>query len=235
MGGYLYIVFIEIQMDFKRTKGIIPSLACALTRLCTTHDFANVRQTPPSVFDSYVPPRVSLLDFIIKIYKYSQSSYKSHIYAFIYIDRLIYTNDLIVNSYNIHRLVITSFMIASKFIDDRGFNNEFHSQISGISLEEITTLEVEFLFLMNFNLVVDEKECKRYEKFLQSHPVIEKCPCACDRNMVDSKLPDKLFQRRRTKSRSPIIRSAFTNKSHAAKINKFNPVFCGAVSDGDHC
>ncbi|MES1920012.1 hypothetical protein MHBO_001742 [Bonamia ostreae] len=197
-------------MDFKRTKGIIPSFACALKRLCSKNDFADVRQMPASRFDSFEAPSVTILDYIIRIYKYSRSSYKSYIYAFIYIDRIINSNLFIVNSYNIHRLVITSLMIASKFIDDRGYNNELHSKMGGVSLEEINSLEVEFLFLLNFNLFVDEKECQCYDQFLQEHAIGKSCSCLDDLYFVEQKLPDYIFARKKVPS-GPIIRSAFVS------------------------
>ncbi len=48
--------------------------------------------------------------------------------ALVYIDRIIQSNpSFMVNSLNIHRLLITSVMLAAKFFDDQYFNNAYYA------------------------------------------------------------------------------------------------------------
>lgn len=71
-----------------------------------------------------------------------------------------------VDGFNIHRLLITSVMIAAKFFDDHYYDNRHYSQVGGVPKEEMNLLELEFLFLLEFNLYVDPKEYDNFRTVL---------------------------------------------------------------------
>jgi len=101
-----------------------------------------------------------------RIAKYSKCSEECFVLALIYIDRLIRKNEnIMLNSLNVHRLMITSIMLGAKFFDDRYYNNAYFGKVGGVSCKEINLLEIEFLFMINFELYVDkdiyEIYCKR--------------------------------------------------------------------------
>jgi hypothetical protein len=60
-------------------------------------------------------------------------------------------------------------MLAAKFFDDTYFNNAFYARVGGVPIVELNSLEVEFLFMINFSLHVDTVEYERYRKELQAH------------------------------------------------------------------
>jgi len=41
-------------------------------------------------------------------------------------------------SLNVHRVIITSLMVAAKFFDDFYFNNAFYARVGGISVLEVS-------------------------------------------------------------------------------------------------
>jgi len=63
-----------------------------------------------------------------------------------------------LNKLNIHRLVLTSVMIASKFMDDKYYSNQYWSRVGGITNDELNSLEIEFLFLLDFHLHIRRSE-----------------------------------------------------------------------------
>jgi len=85
------------------------------------------------------------------------------------VDRIQANPDFVVNSLNIHRLLITSVMLAAKFFDDHYFNNAFFARIGGVSREEMNQLELEFLFMIGFSLTVDEQEYQAYNHEIDVH------------------------------------------------------------------
>lgn len=95
-----------------------------------------------------------------------------------YIDQIIQTNpSFVVNSLNIHRLLITSVMLACKFFDDHYYHNAYYAKVGGVPLEEMNSLEVEFLFMTNFSLYVEtEKYCQYYNE-LYNHTLNDQCSC----------------------------------------------------------
>ena len=45
--------------------------------------------------------------------------------------------DFVISSLNVHRLLITSIMLASKFFDDVYYNNAYYARVGGISNSEV--------------------------------------------------------------------------------------------------
>lgn len=136
---------------------------------------------PVTKFHALRTPSISLDDYLARISKFSGCSVRlpppalpaarsnpphaqneCFIIALIYIDRLVKKRRIRVDRFNIHRLLITSVMIAAKFFDDQYYDNRHYSQVGGVPKEEMNVLELEFLFLLEFNLYVDPKE---YDNF----------------------------------------------------------------------
>lgn len=68
-----------------------------------------------------------------------------------------------------NRLLITSIMLATKFFDDRYYNNEYYAKVGGIGNQEINLLERDFLQLINFRLYIAPILFFRYrERLLES-------------------------------------------------------------------
>lgn len=74
---------------------------------------------------------------------------------------------IVVDSYNIHRLLITSSLVAIKFLSDVFYTNLHVSRteqssddlgVGGVPLNELNQMELEFLKLSNFSLMVSPEE-----------------------------------------------------------------------------
>lgn len=76
--------------------------------------------------------------------------------------------DFHVHSLNVHRILLSSVMVAAKFLDDFYYSNEFWAKIGGVPNSELNTLELEFLFMTNFDLHVCLPPCPP----LQSHTLL---------------------------------------------------------------
>ncbi|KAF9935246.1 hypothetical protein BGZ67_003464 [Mortierella alpina] len=70
-------------------------------------------------------------------------------------------NGFRVNSFNIHRLLITCLMVAAKFTSDHFYSNVRYAKVGGLSLLELNQLELEFLFTTRFELNVKVEEIQR--------------------------------------------------------------------------
>ncbi|KAI9032231.1 cyclin-domain-containing protein [Hyaloraphidium curvatum] len=76
---------------------------------------------------------------------------------------------LIINSYNVHRLVITGVMVASKLFSDVFFLNSHYAKVGGLPVMELNQLELEFLIFNDFNLHVTIEELQRMGDALLRH------------------------------------------------------------------
>jgi hypothetical protein len=59
--------------------------------------------------------------------------------ALIYIDRIIESRNVVLTALNVHRLLITSLMLAAKFFDDLFYNNAFYAKL-GTPFNHVTFL-----------------------------------------------------------------------------------------------
>lgn len=72
----------------------------------------------------------------------------------------------VVDSYNIHRLVIAGVTCASKFFSDIFYTNSRYAKVGGLPLVELNHLELQFLILNDFRLAVPVEELESYGTML---------------------------------------------------------------------
>ncbi|KAI8926725.1 cyclin-domain-containing protein [Entophlyctis helioformis] len=65
---------------------------------------------------------------------------------------------IVINSYNVHRLLIAGSMIAVKFLSDVFYTNSHMAKVGGLPVQELNRLEIEFLLFNDFNLNVTTDE-----------------------------------------------------------------------------
>lgn len=161
-------------------NAIVPVLACVLNQLCLRNDRLPMSQKGLSKFHALRPPAISIKDYLQRVAKYAACSGECFVLALVYIDRIIQSNpSFVVNSLNIHRLLITSIMLAAKFFDDQYFNNAYYSKVGGVPCNEINSLEVEFLFMCNFTLFVTTDTYSQYYTELCNHAANTANVCNC--------------------------------------------------------
>lgn len=71
-----------------------------------------------TIFHGLRAPTISIQQYIDRIFKYAACSPSCFVIAHIYMDRFLQKTDGHLTSLNVHRLLITSVMVAAKFIDD---------------------------------------------------------------------------------------------------------------------
>lgn len=66
------------------------------------------------------------------------------------------------------RMLTTALLLGSKFLDDNTFQNKSWSEVSGIPVQELNTLEYEWLTAINWCLYVNLDESKDYKAWLEN-------------------------------------------------------------------
>lgn len=123
-------------------------------------------------FHAYVIPKISIGDYLNRIERYSICSKECFVIALLYIDRFISSvgvHQAAVNHHSIHRVLITSVMLAAKFYDDQYFNNGYYAKIGGLDTPELNSLEAEFVMHIKFRLAVTHSDMTQYYRELKQH------------------------------------------------------------------
>eukprot|EP00478_Filoreta_tenera_P000867 GABV01000873.1.p1 GENE.GABV01000873.1~~GABV01000873.1.p1 ORF type:complete len:228 (-),score=47.37 GABV01000873.1:305-988(-) len=162
------------------SRELVRLLACVLEALCREKGSTASNRHPNKAltkFSACELPPISVFDYLERISLFGGASDECFILGLIYIDRLIQAHRLTVSFVNIHRLVVTSIMIAAKFFDDFFFNNQHWAQVAGVACTELNALEIELLFLLGCDLQVSPDEFFMYRKNLLTHAKQFGCEC----------------------------------------------------------
>jgi hypothetical protein len=118
------------------------------------------------IFTSKIIPKISVSDYLLRITKYANVSDEILIIALIYLDKLCKKNKIMLNSYNVHRLLFISILISIKMNSDKIYKNNYYSKISGINPKELCLMEYEFMHLSGFMLNIKKEIYEKYKSFL---------------------------------------------------------------------
>lgn len=115
------------------------------------------------VFDCHETPDMTIQSYLERIFRYTRTGPSVFVIAYIYIDRFCQIYDGFgINSANVHRLLITTIMVASKYVEDMNYRNSYFARVGGLTTDEMNKLELELLFLMGFKLHVNVSVFESY-------------------------------------------------------------------------
>lgn len=115
-----------------------------------------------AIFLSETIPEISVLDYLIRIIKYTYCEESTMIIGLIYLDRICLKN-ILISKYNIHKLLFVSILLAIKNNEDQIYKNDYYCEVSGINLSDLCLMEYNFAILLNFNFYVNDFEYNLYK------------------------------------------------------------------------
>nr|CAB3445434.1 unnamed protein product [Digitaria exilis] len=166
----------EARKGGARVPKAVAVLAGLLERAAERGD-AEGAAAASSAFRGRAPPEIPVRRYAERIYRYAGCSPACFVVAYVYLDRLARGPDydeegggeakaaaavVGVDSCSVHRLLITSVMVAAKFMDDMHYNNAYFARVGGVEVSEMNALELELLFALRFRLNVTPDTFARY-------------------------------------------------------------------------
>lgn len=129
-------------------------------------------------------PGISLHAYLTRVLKYCPVTNEVFLSLLVYFDRIARkANNLqkkkkekdeneeseqlfVMDSYNIHRLIILGITVSSKFFSDIFYKNLRYAKVGGLPLEELNYLELQFLLLLDFKLMISVEDLQNYGDLL---------------------------------------------------------------------
>lgn len=153
--------------DALAQEGLVHLIATVITREVAKNDevlrISGGRPDRVTVFHGNKAPDINSADYLERIRTYGGCSACCFVLGLQYVERLQQIDPAYkLNSFNMHRLVVTGIMVAAKFVDDFYFSNNYWSKVAGISFAELNGLELELLFLLNFSLHTTRSQYDEY-------------------------------------------------------------------------
>ncbi|KAF8897161.1 cyclin-domain-containing protein [Infundibulicybe gibba] len=151
---------------------IVPSSTPIWDSLTTASRSAVATASSTLTFHARNIPTISLEAYLLRILKYCPTTNHVFLSLLVYFDRMTKLSadatgrPFVIDSYNIHRLVIAGVTVASKFFSDVFYTNSRYAKVGGLPLTELNQLELQFLLLNDFRLVISSAETQRYAEQL---------------------------------------------------------------------
>lgn len=149
----------ELQLGACENPRILSVLSSLLERIVLRNERPSAAASQAgcrkklTIFHGLRAPSIGIHGYIVRIFKYARCSPSCFVLAYAYIDKLTHEQwGSPMTSLNVHRLVITSVMVAAKFLDDSHYNNAHFAKIGGVSTPEMNRLEREFLQILRYRL-----------------------------------------------------------------------------------
>lgn len=145
-----------------------PHLAAVLERVVSCRLLAceddGVGTSP---FHAQRAPAVSAKDYLTRLVRHSHCSPAAFVMALLYLDRVAAARpDLALGPLNVHRLLLTSTLLATKYLDDVLYDNAHFAFVGGLDVPELNALELSMLRLLDFRLHVPSADFIVYESSL---------------------------------------------------------------------
>ncbi|KAL9385627.1 hypothetical protein Peur_022637 [Populus x canadensis] len=141
-----------IERTMARNERIVKNCTWALSK-----------DTRTRVFDCHKTPDLTIQSYLERIFRYTRAGPSVYVVAYVYIDRFCQANpEFRINTRNVHRLLITTIMVASKYVEDMNYRNSYFARVGGLTANVMNKLELEFLFLMGFKLHVNVSVFESY-------------------------------------------------------------------------
>ncbi|KAI8028404.1 Cyclin-P3-1 [Camellia lanceoleosa] len=170
--SHLNLGLVEYKKGVSPTPRVLSLLSSLLERTIQKNERsfkASGGRDVITIFNGSRAPGLSIRQYIERIFKYSSCSPSCFVVAYIYLDRFLQEKNVRLTSLNAHRLVITSVMLAAKFLDDKCYDNKYYAKVGGVSTAEMNNLEVKFLFDIHFRLHVTLETFNSYCLLLESY------------------------------------------------------------------
>lgn len=118
------------------TSDTIKIVTYLLERITKTNDRLSQQQTtrhssPYACFYARAIPSIDIQSYLTRILKYCPCANECFLSLLVYFDRMSRNSSgLRIDSWNIHRLVITGIMVASKFFSDVFYTNARYAKVT---------------------------------------------------------------------------------------------------------
>lgn len=126
-------------------------------------------------------PEIPIYAYLTRVLKYCPVTNEIFLSLLVYFDRIAKrANNLkkrreesdefeqlfVMDLFNIHRLLILGITVSSKFFSDVFYKNSRYAKVGGLSLEELNYLELQFMLLLDFKLMISVEDLQNYGDLL---------------------------------------------------------------------
>ena len=159
---------VNINKDYKISL-IINSISSTLEKLLKNEKQKKIASNLKEFvkpFKTHKIPDLSIKDYLERIIKYTNCEINTLIYSLIYLDRIC-LNNIYLSPFNIHKFLFVTILLAIKINEDNIYLNSYYSQIAGVSLNELNSLEYNLCQILDYNFFVNDCTFNVYKEAIK--------------------------------------------------------------------
>ncbi|KAL8725605.1 MAG: hypothetical protein Q9181_006351 [Wetmoreana brouardii] len=196
------VSYLQIPSSINESKGSLAEFAAQITCLfwfesSFTLHYVEESKAAPNPIQPLVPDAIPTMGFrkwVVSILSTTQVSQNVILLALMFIYRLKKLNPGVKGKLGSEfRLFTVALMLGNKFLDDNTYTNKTWAEVSGISVQEIHIMEVEFLSNMRYTLYASENEWKAWHvklgKFWKYFEAASKSPVEAPPKILNPPVP----------------------------------------------
>ncbi|MCJ1481740.1 hypothetical protein MMC06_001899 [Schaereria dolodes] len=173
--GNQIVSYLQIPATINDSKGSLAEFAAQITCLFwfessfTLHrvEESKIVPMPTTPLVSEAIPTMGFRKWVTTILSTTQVTQNVILLALMFIYRLKKLNPTVKGKPGSEfRLLTVALMLGNKFLDDNTYTNKTWAEVSGISVQEIHIMEVEFLSNMRYTLYASDVEWSRWHQKL---------------------------------------------------------------------
>jgi len=120
-------------------------------------------RTTQSAFDSREIPEINPCTYAYFLFTAFHCSWSTALYTLIYLERAAREHDHVqITPYTTHRLVLSAFVVASKYVEDKRVSIRDFAYVGGVAALDLKHLEFFFLQITCFQLYVSQNMFDAY-------------------------------------------------------------------------
>ncbi|CAG8456501.1 9120_t:CDS:2 [Diversispora eburnea] len=132
-------------------------------RLIIHNDQIPLMPSNLSRFHSRAQPSISVVDYLRRIVRHTSIEKPCLLILLIYIDRVCERNrTFTITSLTVHRFLIAAVTVSSKALCDSYCTNSHYARVGGIPTQELNALELEFIKLIDWQLICAGETLQQY-------------------------------------------------------------------------
>ena len=155
----------SINLNYRAVElKIIKNISNVFTEICDKNSKESNIEKKHRIIKPFLilNPPIKIKDYLEQLYKYGNMSGSTIILMLIYIDRFCNINKIKLSYQIIHKLILSSLIIAIKYNEDEMYSLKVYARFGGVKKAELEFLEICFITCINFNLFVKEELFNKY-------------------------------------------------------------------------
>ena len=160
--------FLNINLNYNSTElKIISNIGNLFIDICDSNSKELKTNKNHRIIKPFITinPSIKIKDYLGLFYKYGNMNISTFILMVIYIDRLCNKHKIKLSYLTIHKLFLSSLIVATKYNEDETYFFKIYAKLGGVTISDLEYLELCFVTSLDFDLYINDELYDKYHNY----------------------------------------------------------------------